>query len=107
MGAISPIHIAIVLIIALVVFGPKRIPELGKSIGSALHEFQKGAKDLQESMGIDGLNLNLDPTAPKEIEAASAPQAQTAADTTVSAASTTAATAASPPAAAVQAPPAD
>ena len=90
MGAISPIHIAIVLIIALVVFGPKRIPQLGKSVGSALHEFQKGAKDLQESLGMDGLDL-MDNKEPKQIEAAPAAaaapaaQAQPPADTTVSA----------------------
>lgn len=101
MGAISPIHIAIVLIIALLVFGPKRIPELGKSIGSALHEFQKGAKDLQESLGIDGLDLT-GTKEPKQIETASATTAaavQPPVETTVSAAST------APPG--VQAPPAD
>ncbi len=31
---------AIVLIIALVVFGPKRLPELGKSLGSGMREFK-------------------------------------------------------------------
>lgn len=39
---ISPIQIIIVLVIALVVFGPKRLPELGRSVGRGLREF-KGA----------------------------------------------------------------
>ncbi|MDX6647237.1 MAG: sec-independent protein translocase protein TatA [Miltoncostaeaceae bacterium] len=36
----SPIQIAIVLLIVLVVFGPKRLPELGRSIGKGLREFR-------------------------------------------------------------------
>jgi sec-independent protein translocase protein TatA len=33
-------EIAIVLVIALIVFGPKRLPELGKSLGRSIHEFR-------------------------------------------------------------------
>ncbi len=38
----SPVQILIVLVIALLVFGPKRLPEMGKSIGRGIREF-KGA----------------------------------------------------------------
>lgn len=40
MPNIGPLEIAIVLIIALVVFGPKRLPELGKSLGRGIQEFR-------------------------------------------------------------------
>jgi sec-independent protein translocase protein TatA len=40
MPNIGPLEIAIVLIIALVVFGPKRLPELGKSLGKGIQEFR-------------------------------------------------------------------
>ena len=40
MPNVGPMEIAIVLIIALVVFGPKRLPELGKSLGRGIQEFR-------------------------------------------------------------------
>jgi len=43
-------EIMVIFIIALVVFGPKRLPELGKSLGRALAEFKKASDEFQESM---------------------------------------------------------
>jgi sec-independent protein translocase protein TatA len=40
MPNIGPMEIIVVLIIALVVFGPKRLPELGKSLGKGIQEFR-------------------------------------------------------------------
>lgn len=40
MPNIGPMEILVVLIIALIVFGPKRIPELGKSLGKGISEFR-------------------------------------------------------------------
>ena len=40
LGNIGPLEIAIVLIIALIVFGPKRLPELGRSMGKGIREFR-------------------------------------------------------------------
>jgi sec-independent protein translocase protein TatA len=48
LGNIGPLEIIIVLIIALVVFGPKRLPELGNSLGRGIREFRNtvtGDKD--------------------------------------------------------------
>ncbi len=40
MPNVGPLELAIVLIIALVIFGPKRLPDLGKSLGSGMREFK-------------------------------------------------------------------
>lgn len=40
MPNIGPLELAIVLIIALVIFGPKRLPELGRSLGNGMKEFR-------------------------------------------------------------------
>jgi sec-independent protein translocase protein TatA len=37
---ISPIQVIIVLVIALLVFGPKRLPEIGRSLGKGMREFK-------------------------------------------------------------------
>jgi len=43
-------EIIVIFVIALVVFGPKRLPDLGRSIGRAMAEFKKASEDFQESV---------------------------------------------------------
>jgi sec-independent protein translocase protein TatA len=40
MPNIGPMEVIVVLVIALIVFGPKRLPELGKSMGRGIREFR-------------------------------------------------------------------
>ncbi|MGZ5316237.1 MAG: Sec-independent protein translocase subunit TatA/TatB [Solirubrobacterales bacterium] len=40
MPNIGPLEIAIVLVIVLIIFGPKRLPELGRSMGRGIREFR-------------------------------------------------------------------
>jgi sec-independent protein translocase protein TatA len=47
-GLFSPLHLIIILGIALIIFGPGKIPELGKSLGKALNSFKKAMIDLEK-----------------------------------------------------------
>ena len=48
-GLFQPLHLIVIFIIALVVFGPKKLPELGKGLGEAIRGFKKA---------LDGDELN-------------------------------------------------
>jgi sec-independent protein translocase protein TatA len=50
---IGPQELLIVLIIALVVVGPQRLPELGRTIGKALREFRKIEADVKDTLKFD------------------------------------------------------
>ena len=43
-GLFQPMHLLVILLIALVVFGPKRLPELGKGLGEAIRGFKDSFK---------------------------------------------------------------
>jgi sec-independent protein translocase protein TatA len=45
---IQPIHIVIIVVVALLIFGPKRLPDMGRSIGKALSEFRNGTKEMAD-----------------------------------------------------------
>jgi sec-independent protein translocase protein TatA len=53
MPNVGPLELVVVLIIALVIFGPKRLPELGRSMGKGIREFRSSVsgkdKDEDES----------------------------------------------------------
>jgi sec-independent protein translocase protein TatA len=48
MPNIGPLELAIVLIIALIVFGPKKLPELGRSVGRGIREFRSSVSGRDE-----------------------------------------------------------
>jgi sec-independent protein translocase protein TatA len=53
MPNIGPLEIVVILIIALIVFGPKRLPELGRSMGKGIREFKSslsGEKDDEDDV---------------------------------------------------------
>ena len=46
----SPADIAIILVLALIVFGPKKLPEIGKQLGQAMREIRKVTDELTGAM---------------------------------------------------------
>ena len=54
MGLDNPIHLVILLVILLMVFGAKRLPEMGRSLGSGLRGFKESINgDTTTMAGID------------------------------------------------------
>jgi len=49
-GSIGLPELIIILIIALLVFGPKKLPEVGKSVGRAIREFKKASDELRSKV---------------------------------------------------------
>lgn len=50
MGSIGTPEILLILVIALLLFGPRKLPELGKSLGKTLREFKRASTELQETL---------------------------------------------------------
>ena len=46
-GLFQPMHLLVILGIALLVFGPKKLPELGKGLGDGIRQFKKGLSDTE------------------------------------------------------------
>lgn len=51
MGLLQPSHLILILIIVLIIFGPGKLPEVGKSFGKTLREFRRAStlEDEQEA----------------------------------------------------------
>jgi sec-independent protein translocase protein TatA len=61
LGLDNPIHILFLLVIVLLVFGAKRLPEMGRSLGSGLRGFKESLSGDEAHHGM----LHLDHTAPE------------------------------------------
>lgn len=75
---LQPLHLVIIVVVALLIFGPKRLSEVGKSLGKAWRDFREGVKDAsdqfsEEAHAGDEKKLPVIPT----VEVSQAPGAQT------------------------------
>lgn len=46
-------EIVLILLLALIIFGPRRLPEMGRTIGRSLKEFRRAAADLRAELDVD------------------------------------------------------
>ena len=69
MGSLSPVHLIIVLVIALLILGPGKLPETGAALGKAIREFRQAADAKAEPTGAPsqdagGVNAPSTPAGP-------------------------------------------
>jgi TatA/E family protein of Tat protein translocase len=62
MGSIGAPELIIIFVVALIVFGPKKLPELGKSLGKGLAEFRKASSELKSTIEQEVRNVESGPS---------------------------------------------
>lgn len=50
MGPIGMPELVVILVIALIIFGPRKLPELGRSLGKSIAEFKRASNDLKNTL---------------------------------------------------------
>ena len=63
---IQPIHIVIIIVVAFLIFGANKLPELGRSLGKTLSEFRKGTKEAAEGFKEELQKPGQAPAAPSD-----------------------------------------
>ena len=49
MFGLQPLHLIVILVIALIIFGPSRLPEIGRAVGKSIREFRDAASTTEDS----------------------------------------------------------
>ena len=49
-GLLQPMHLLVILVIVLIVFGPGKLPELGSSLGKAIRGFKKAMEEPEKKL---------------------------------------------------------
>ncbi len=50
LGSVGMPELIIILVIALMVFGPRKLPELGRAVGQTMNEFKKGLNNIRDTV---------------------------------------------------------
>ncbi len=65
-GAFQPMHLLLILIIAIFVFGPKRLPELGRSLGASIRGFKDAVSEMSNEKLPPSASRQDQPTAGRQ-----------------------------------------
>jgi len=59
MFGIGPMELVVIVVVALLIFGPQRLPEFARTLGKGLAEFRRASNDLRQSLALDELQNDL------------------------------------------------
>ena len=89
-GTLGGPELVLILVLALIVFGPRKLPEIGKSMGKMLAEFRKASHDFQRTIEDEVEAEKTRATEPAPLPAAPPPAApESPAEPTIARATTT------------------
>ena len=71
----GPLELVIILVIALLILGPGKLPDVGASLGKSIREFRKASSDVQEAVDVK-VDASPLPPAPAPVAAEPSPVAQ-------------------------------
>ena len=69
-GSIGMPELIIILVLALIIFGPRKLPELGRSLGRSINEFKKASNELRSTLEEE---IRVEETRERTTPAAAAP----------------------------------
>ena len=72
-GSIGMPELMIIFVIALIIFGPRKLPELGRSMGKSLSEFKRASNDLRNTLDEEIRVEDKKPDPPTEAKRAEQP----------------------------------
>jgi TatA/E family protein of Tat protein translocase len=76
-GSIGMPELIIIFVIALIIFGPRKLPELGRSLGKSINEFKRASNELkstlEEEIRLDEQRANLEASKAASAAAAAVP----------------------------------
>ena len=69
MEGLSPLHLVIILVVAVLVLGPGKLPEVGAALGKTLREFRRATSDIAESVRLEAAPAPASAVAPAQAAA--------------------------------------
>jgi sec-independent protein translocase protein TatA len=85
MGSIGVPELIIIFVVALIVFGPRKLPELGKSLGKGLAEFRRASNELKATLEEEVRSIENETHSTPRYETESKPNLKSSTDVNVDA----------------------
>ncbi len=77
-GSLGIMELLIILVLVLLIFGPRRLPDMAKGLGQSVREFRKGIRDMRKDVEEDDEPVKAAPVSAAASQSAAQPTAKPA-----------------------------